>query len=228
MKSQPERAVDWAIVSLSQCLHCHRGGNKWLGCHLQKQFNNSFVYGAGQKGLLWRVGAQMVIRLKEAHTHTHIHAPTHTQSQERPVLETGSSPTCTPYATVADILLSRPMLRAASYTHYHTHSNTLTETDTQMHVHVQILLLFYNCSVFPQRRSFLAYWCVIVLYGLQREEFTSWRKCLVEHPHLHTEPHESARSPSQPQESGMVCNYTQDPGMCTLRQRMLKRLWRRT
>ncbi len=98
----------WAIVSSSLCLLHQRGGNKWLECHLRKQFNNSFVYRAGQQGLLWRAGHRWSSEWKR---YTHLRLCTHTH--KRPVLETGSSPGCTPYAAVADILLSGPMLRNA-------------------------------------------------------------------------------------------------------------------
>ena len=64
-----------AIVSSSLCLPRQRGASKWLGCHLQKQFNNSFVYGAGQKGLLWRAGHRWSSEWKR-YTHTHTHTPT--------------------------------------------------------------------------------------------------------------------------------------------------------
>lgn len=135
----------WVIVSSSLCLPRQRGSNKWLGCHLEKQFNNSFVYGVGQKGLLWRAGH----RWSEWKRHTHTHPSTHTYAQKKkgPVLKSASSPGCTPYATVADNLLSRLMLRNA-----HKH----------MLVHARKSFLFYNCSTFPAQRSFLAYWCAIV------------------------------------------------------------------
>lgn len=60
----------WLIVSSSLRLPQQRGGNKWSECHLQKKFNNSFVYGAGQTGLLWRAGHRLY-REKKVHTHTH-------------------------------------------------------------------------------------------------------------------------------------------------------------
>lgn len=66
--------------------------------------------------------AQMVIRLKEIHSHLYTHAPTYMQ-MKRPVVETDSSPVCTPYATVADNLLSRPVLRTV-----HKHISIGTHT----------------------------------------------------------------------------------------------------
>lgn len=59
----------WLIVSSSLRLPQQRGGNKWSECHLQKKFNNSFVYGAGQTGLLWRARHRLY-QEKKVHTHT--------------------------------------------------------------------------------------------------------------------------------------------------------------
>lgn len=64
-------------------------------------------------------------------THTYAH-------KGRPVLKTASSPGCPPYATVADNLLSRPLLRNA-----HKH----------MLLHAPKSSPFYNCSTFPSTKT---------------------------------------------------------------------------
>ncbi len=129
----------WAIVSSSLCLPRQRGGNKWLECHLQKQFNYSFVYGAGQKGLLWRAGHRWSSEWKRyKHTPTLVHPHTKT--------------TC-----AGDWLIT--WVHTICHGGWHPALGAHAEkcSHTQMLVHVRKSFLFYNCCTFPQQRSFCAY-----------------------------------------------------------------------
>lgn len=101
--------------------------------------------GLGRKGCFEEWGTDG--HQSERGTHIHTHAPTHMHTKKGPVLKTASSPGCTPYATVADNLLSRLILRNAH---------------KQMLVHARKSFLFFNCATFTAQRSFLAYWCAIV------------------------------------------------------------------
>lgn len=146
------------IVSWSLCLPRQRRGNKWFGCHLEKHFNNSFVYGAGQKGLLWRAGHRWSSEWKKrAHkTHTHTHTCAHTYYTHEPT-HMRTKKACTWDWLITWVhTICHGGWKPALYSHAENY------TQTHVLVHKPNSFLFYNCSTLPPQRSFLAYWCAIV------------------------------------------------------------------